>query len=60
MVDLEEINGTLKVKTGATLEALASATSETIPTANLAFDADGKAEITITGTGKNFIKATVE
>ena len=60
LVDLEEIRGTLKVKTGATLEALASATSETIPTANLTFDADGKAEIKITGTGKNFIKATVE
>ena len=60
LVDLEEIRGTLKVKTGATLEALASATSETIPAANLTFDADGKAEITITGTGKNFIKATVE
>ncbi len=60
LVDLEEIRGTLKVKTGATLEALASATSETIPTANLTFDAAGKAEITITGTGKNFIKATVE
>lgn len=59
-VDLEEINGTLKVKTGATLEALASATSTEIPAANLTFDADGKAEITITGTGKNFIKATVE
>ncbi len=60
LVDLEEIRGTLKVKTGATLEALTSATSETIPTANLAFDEDGKAEITITGTGKNFIKAIVE
>ena len=59
-VDLEAINGTLKVKTGATLEALASATSTEIPAANLTFDADGKAEITITGTGKNFIKATVE
>jgi hypothetical protein len=59
-VNLEAINGTLKVKTGATLEALASATSTEIPAANLTFDADGKAEITITGTGKNFIKATVE
>ena len=59
-IDLENINGTLKVKTGATLEALASATSTEIPTANLTFDAAGKAEIKITGTGKNFIKATVE
>ena len=59
-VNLEAINGTLKVKTGATLEALASAPSTEIQAANLTFDADGKAEITITGTGKNFIKATVE
>ena len=59
-IDLENINGTLKVKTAATLAALGSATSDDIPAANLSFDSEGKAVIKITGTGKNFIKATVE
>ena len=59
-VDLEDINGTLKVKTGATLSALDSATSDDIPAANLSFDSEGKAVILITGEDKNFIKATVE
>ena len=59
-IDLEDINGTLKVKTGATLEALASATSTEILAANLIYDADGKAEITITDSNAKFMKATVE
>ena len=56
-IDLSAINGTLKVKTAATLSALATATAET---ASFTVDQTGKAVITITGSGKNFIKATVE
>lgn len=56
-IDLDDINGTLKVKTGATLSALDSAPSES---ASFTVGQDGKAVITITGTGKNFIKAVVE
>ena len=56
-IDLSAINGTLKVKTGATLSALASATAET---ASFTVGQDGKAVITITGDNKNFMKAVVE
>jgi hypothetical protein len=55
-VSLDGINGALKVKTAATLGALADATADTY---TATFDADGVATIKVTGDNKNFMKATV-
>ena len=55
-VSLDGINGALKVKTAATLGALADAAADTY---TATFDADGVATIKVTGDNKNFMKATV-
>ena len=55
-VSLDGINGALKVKTAATLGALADATADTY---TATFDAAGVATIKVTGDNKNFMKATV-
>lgn len=55
-VSLDGINGKLKVKTAATLGALAEAEAAAY---TATFDADGVATIKVTGDNKNFMKATV-
>lgn len=55
-VSLNGINGVLKVKTAATLGALAEAEAAAY---TATFDADGVATIKVTGDNTNFMKATV-
>lgn len=61
-----DINGTLKVKSAATLADLAGEDTETtyrcteVLLSEVEFDENGVATITVTGSNKNFMKAVVE